>query len=118
MHEMSIATELLRELQTVADQNCLSSITSFVVRAGEMRAIVPEALDIAFESLAEGTCAQSATLELQIEPAKARCRACGAEFRPQEDSFLCPRCGQAVAEIIRGNDIMLLSVEGQAEEES
>lgn len=113
MHEMSIAVELLQQLEAVAAEHGVQRIESFTVAAGAMRGVVPEALDIAFESVADGTAAQGADLKLEIVSALARCRQCGCEFEPGIDSYLCLRCNQADVEIVRGNEIVLMSVTGQ-----
>ena len=113
MHEMTIAVEVFRQLEQLAAEHELARITSVTLSAGVMRAIVPEALDIAFASLAEGTLAADATLHLEIVPCKACCRACGERFSPTPDSFLCPACQLADVEILEGNEILLQSIEGE-----
>jgi len=118
MHEMSIAVELIARLEELAVEHELSRINAFTVRAGVLRGIVPEALDLAFAEAAGGTVADGAKLTLQIAPAKARCRACGKRFRPTVDSFLCPKCSRADVEIIEGNEILLLSLDGASKDEN
>jgi len=113
MHEMTIAVEVFRQLEALAAEHDLARITAVKLQAGVMRSIVPEALDIAFESLAEGTLASGATLTLDVVPCKARCRACGKTFSPTPDSFLCPVCQLADVEIVQGNEILLQTVEGE-----
>ena len=72
MHEMSIAVELMDQLQALAAGNGLTTIESVSISAGALRAIVPEALDMAFEAVAAGTCAAGAKLALEIvAPAKS-----------------------------------------------
>ncbi len=114
MHEMMIATELLSQLDALAREHGLSRITHVAVAAGEMRGVVPEALDMAFAEASAGTVAEAATLELEILPARARCRQCGQVFQPTVDCFLCPGCNQADVEFIEGNDIVLRSIDGES----
>lgn len=110
MHEMSIAVELMRQLEALAAEHNAAQVTELTVAAGAMRAIVPEALEIAFEAVAEGTCAAGATLHLEIVPPVARCRQCGSRYEPEPDSFVCGQCNQADVEIVQGNEILLTSV--------
>ena len=117
MHEMSIAVELIRQLTDLADKHELTRVNSVSVRAGVLRGVVPEALELAFAEAAADTIAEGATLTLQITPAKARCCVCGQRFRPTVDSFLCPKCNQADVEIIEGNEILLLSLDGASSHE-
>jgi hydrogenase nickel incorporation protein HypA/HybF len=110
MHEMSIAVELLRELELLVETNNVKRVVEFTVSAGKLRGVVPEALDIAFASLGEGTCAGGAKLNLEFVPTIAQCRGCNNRFEPGEDYYLCPKCNKADVEIIEGNDIILKSV--------
>lgn len=117
MHEMTIAVEILRQLEELADQKHLQRITAVTIRTGEFRQVVPEAMDIAFESLVEGTVAQGAQLTLEVEPAWARCRVCGHEYRPDIDDYRCSSCQAADVELLRGNDIILTSIEADTDTE-
>ncbi len=118
MHEMSIAVELMGPLEALAKQHGLLRIREITVRAGVLRGIVPEALEWAFAEVARGTPAQGATLKLDIAPARACCRVCGEEFSPTVDSFLCPQCRQADVDIFEGNEILLLSIDGDSADEN
>lgn len=117
MHEMSIAIEILAQLERVAAENDLARVDTLTIRAGLLRGIVPEALDIAFASAAEGTLAEGASIELQVVPTRARCRSCGREFEPTTDAFLCPQCRLADVDLLSGNEIVLLSVQGRSKNE-
>ena len=116
MHEMAIAVELMRQLETLAQERAISCIEELTVTAGQMRQIVPEALKLAFELSAEGTVAAGAKLNVQVVPAVARCRQCGQKFEPAAAWFLCPTCQQADVEMVEGNDIILTSVRCQIQE--
>jgi hydrogenase nickel incorporation protein HypA/HybF len=112
MHEMSIAMELLDQLERLADEHGLARIETVRLEAGTLRGIVPEAMTLAFEAAAAGTRAEGASLELAIVPAEAVCRLCEKRFEPELFSFLCPACGRADVRLVRGNDIILASVTG------
>jgi hydrogenase nickel incorporation protein HypA/HybF len=111
MHEMSLAIELVRELDALAAGHGLSRITAVEVTAGQLRGIVPTAMEVAFASAAEGSAAENASLSLTIVPARARCRTCGREFVPDVDAYVCPACQVADAELLAGNDILITSIE-------
>ncbi len=115
MHEMSIAVALVEQLEVLAVENDASRIEEVAVRAGAMRGIVPEALDMAFEAAAEGTVADGAKIVLEVVPTVAKCRVCGVRFEPEINSFLCARCGEADVEIVEGNEILIISVVAQQE---
>ena len=118
MHEMSIAVELIAQLDRLAGENDIRRFEEVVVAAGALRGVVPEALDIAFACASEGTSAEGARLVLETVPARALCERCGAEFAPAVDDYRCPRCRVADVEIIEGNDIILRSVTGEETSEN
>ncbi len=110
MHEMSIASELIRQVLAEADSHGATRVDEVVVEIGALRQVVPEALELAWQVISEGTAAEAATLKLtEVEPS-ARCRQCGRKFGAEIDSFLCPGCGQADVDIVAGNDIILKSL--------
>ena len=110
MHEMSIAIPLVHQLQQLAAEHGAERVETLTVTAGAMRHIVPELLVDAFASVAEGTCAEGALLEVIIEPVVARCRGCDTRYDATIDSYECPKCNQADVEIVEGNTIILKSV--------
>jgi hydrogenase nickel incorporation protein HypA/HybF len=116
MHEMAIATQLMQQLEQLAAEHDISRIESLTVRAGVMRGVVPEALELAFASIAEGTFAEGAEVVVDFEPAEARCRICGRQFEPAIDDYLCRHCGEADIELIAGNDIVLADITAQQHE--
>ena len=118
MHEMSIATGLLESVLDAAAAHGAGRIEKVELHVGAMRLVVPEALEMAWSIVSEGTAAAGARLNLKEVPVKAKCRACGNVFAPQIGEFLCRRCGQAVVDIIEGDDIILRSIVCQSEEEA
>lgn len=113
MHEMSIAIEIIEQLEAIAAEHGLERIDVLTVRAGAMRAVVPDALEMAFEAAAEGTCAQGARLTLEVAPIVAECRECGMRFEPKANAFLCAQCNRADVAIVEGDEILLMSVSGR-----
>jgi hydrogenase nickel incorporation protein HypA/HybF len=77
---------------------------------GEMRLVVPEALEMAWQVVSEGTIAAGAELAVVEMPMEARCRRCGRRFAPRIDNYLCPGCGLADVDILAGDDIILKSI--------
>jgi hydrogenase nickel incorporation protein HypA/HybF len=115
---MSIATALMDQLTQIAQTQRVQRIVAVEVICGEMQQVVPDALHLAFEAVTAETIAAGATLTIVEQALAARCRACGAEFAPQIDDYLCPACGQADVELTAGRDIVLQSVVGETEDEA
>jgi len=120
MHEASIAMAAIDQAVEAARQHGASRVTRVKLRVGALRQVVPEAMKLAFEACAIGTPAEGAELELEEEAVIARCRPCGRQFEPdlQALSFMCPQCGQADAELLAGNEIILTSVECEQDQEA
>jgi hydrogenase nickel incorporation protein HypA/HybF len=111
MHEMPIAQGIIDQVQQVASENDAQLVTRIEVDLGEMRMVVPEALDAAFKAVSNGTIAEGAQLIMNDIPAEACCNVCQHRFKPDvEGCFLCPNCQQADVEIVEGKDIILRSI--------
>lgn len=110
MHEMSIAEALIEHVLAAAASAGADRVEQITVEAGELKLVVPEALQMAFSAVAEGTAAEGAEVHVVETPPQARCRACGNGFRPRKDNYLCPACGQADVAITAGDAIILKSV--------
>ncbi|HUU85815.1 MAG TPA: hydrogenase maturation nickel metallochaperone HypA [Phycisphaerae bacterium] len=110
MHELSIAEGLIDRVSAAARGHCASRVTEVTVSVGVMRLVVPEALQIAFGAVAEGTMAEGAELQIVEQTAKAVCNRCGGAFEPDIGCYLCPSCGLADVRITAGNEIILESV--------
>ena len=110
MHEMSIAEELVKQVVDVARENGGRSVGEVEVELGVFRQVVPEALEIAFAVVAEGTVAEGAVLKMTEKGIVGLCRVCQNRFEASLKTFQCPKCNEADVEIIEGDDIMLTSM--------
>ncbi len=82
---------------------------------GALRQVVPHSLEFYFEIVARGTLCEGARLEQTLVPARARCGGCGPwELEPLPE-FRCPRCGEAAAEVVSGNELEVESIEVEEE---
>jgi hydrogenase nickel incorporation protein HypA/HybF len=111
MHELSIAQSLLGIVEDESKKHGASRVTRVCIRVGALSAIVPESLTFSFEVLSEKTIAEGAGLDIEIVPARGKCRACNIEF--EVDGFLsfCPECGGVVGEIVSGKELEISHIE-------
>jgi hydrogenase nickel incorporation protein HypA/HybF len=111
MHEL----DLMRQATEMASSQALRQgshrIHAIVLRVGDLSGVVPEALAFAFEVTAQGTLAEGATLRIERVPIWCRCRSCQFDFEPADAVFACPLCGRASAEVLRGRELELVSLE-------
>ena len=110
MHELSIASQILDSVLAVAAEHKVKRVDEVSLSLGALRMVVPEALQMAWQAVTEGTVAAGAALKVTETPVKGRCRACGHAFAPPAYSFACPACGKADVKIEAGNEIVLTSM--------
>ena len=103
MHELSIADCVLAIAREHAGDRELSSVR---VQVGHLRQVVPSALAFAFELLAPGV-----ELEIVEVPAAGRCRTCGADTPLPAFPLTCARCGGLDVEVVRGEELLVESLE-------
>jgi hydrogenase nickel incorporation protein HypA/HybF len=108
MHELSIADAIVRIACAHAGER---RVTKVEVKVGHLRQVVPDSLAFAFSLVTEGTRAEGAELELEVVPAAGVCRACGAESELPGFPLACGACGGLDLELIRGEELLVDSLE-------
>ena len=114
MHEMSVAVALIEQVVGLAEYHRASRVEKIDLRVGEMRHVIPDAMECALRAASQGTVAEGAVLNLTVEPIGVQCGTCDCSYQPRGFNFSCPRCGAADARIVSGNDIVLQSLECDA----
>jgi hydrogenase nickel incorporation protein HypA/HybF len=113
MHELGIINNLFTIIEKVAEENKLVRINNVKLKLGRLQQIVPEMFTFAFETVAKGTKAEGATLDVEYVPIKMRCKTCNNEFIVEEHVYICPECAQTSLTMLEGMEIILESVEGE-----
>jgi len=113
MHEMSIASAILEQVLETAAKAHLRSVTEVRIKVGELRLVVPEALQLAWQAVTRQTIAEHASLKMANVRPLARCGHCGKEYNPEWPFFVCPDCGRAEPEILAGNELILEQIIGE-----
>ena len=112
MHELSIATALIEQIEVALDrEEGAGRASQVLVRVGTLSGVDEEALRMAFPVAAEGTRAADAVLEIETIVAEVHCRACEVDSSPDFPFFVCEKCGADDVEIISGRDLLLQSIE-------
>jgi hydrogenase nickel incorporation protein HypA/HybF len=117
MHELSVAESLIKIISEEMAKHGLSKLLSVKVVHGQISAIVPEALETAFEILTINTPFAGAAFSMELKPMVVRCRQCGQEFSPtQEERMImpCPGCATELGhEIISGRELYIDHIEAE-----
>ena len=108
MHELGLSEGLLATVVGVAGDRPVSRVR---VSIGALQRVVPDSLEFGFRLVSEGTCAETATLEITHIPVTVRCTACGVESTGEEQPVVCPACGAGAIEVLGGGEVLLDEVE-------
>lgn len=93
MHEMSLAEGVLQLVEATAEREQASRVKLIVLEIGRLSSVEPAALEFCFASVARGSIAEDATLEIINTPGVGRCLACGETVAMDELYGTCPHCG-------------------------
>lgn len=104
MHEIGYVESLLPVLEARADGR---TVTGLGVRAGVLHRLVDASFRQAFEMVAAGTLAESATVELVQVPVEVTCAACNEVAQADQHVALCPNCGSANVDNLNGDEFTL-----------
>jgi hydrogenase nickel incorporation protein HypA/HybF len=107
MHEYGLCEGVLDAVRARARGR---EVTAIRVRFGVRHAVSAESLSAAFESVAAGTEAADATVELVTVPALLTCRGCGSSTESTDLLAVCPRCASPDVEISGGDEMTMESV--------
>lgn len=86
-------------------------LRAVLVRVGQLRQVVPEALEMCYQAVTADTPLQGSTLQIEIVPAQARCQQCAAQFAVADNFFQCPHCSGLDAELLSGQELDLVELQ-------
>ncbi len=110
MHEMSVLEALLGEVRARVPPG--ARLAQVVLEVGSLEHLDPEILQTGWQALTLKTELAGSRLEICTVPVRARCKACGQKYEPDDTTVLiCPACQHALPEIIQGTGIVLRSLE-------
>ena len=133
MHEWALAEAVVATAAKAAKSEKLKRVTGIKVKLGELQHIEQEVFESALQEILKQSKAplKSAHIELQIEKASFKCRACdrkwdfrGAKLDEEKSEAIhilpemanvymrCPRCGSPDFEVTQGRGLWLASLSG------
>jgi hydrogenase nickel incorporation protein HypA/HybF len=112
MHEFGIIQDILAALDKTAKEKHIKHITAVNLKIGKLRQVIPENLRFAFLTLAVGTVAAGAELNIELVPILVKCQNCHKDFEVEENVYICPHCQGTNLTILSGQDIVLESIHG------
>lgn len=111
MHEMSIALEVVAQVEGAARPADAGPVDSVRLRVGELAGVVADALHFSFELACEGTALEGARLLTEFVPGQARCGPCARRWPTgMPPRLCCPECGGSSVELLSGRELQIVSV--------
>jgi len=104
-------TRLLNITLAKANEGQATKILKINLVIGELSGFVADCIQFYFDTLSKDTIAQGAALDFETVTVELRCRNCSAVFHPRDTLWSCPKCGSQGAEILKGRELYIESVE-------
>jgi hydrogenase nickel incorporation protein HypA/HybF len=107
MHEFGLCEGVLDAVRARAGGRPVAAVR---VRFGVRHAVDQESLSLAFQTVAAGTEAADAAVELVTVPASIGCRSCGFDGETTDLLAVCPSCASSDVRLTGGDEMTLESV--------
>ena len=115
MHELSIASYLLKAVTGHAQELGATRVLAINLLLGERSGVVDDSLRFSFELLAPGTLAEGAQIHARRTPMRFQCHVCGEDYTPDEADFRCPTCKSVGQVVDDGSQLLIESIEIETE---
>ncbi|MGQ9463968.1 MAG: hydrogenase maturation nickel metallochaperone HypA/HybF [Candidatus Fervidibacter sp.] len=110
MHESELARKLVAVLEATVKERGAKGVKSVKVRLGGIHWIDTDAFRELFSLFSQGTVSETAELEIEEAPPKAKCLQCGTIFVPHDHHPVCPQCGSNDLEVTAEPDMQILEL--------
>jgi hydrogenase nickel incorporation protein HypA/HybF len=111
MHELSIVSSVLEQLDELKKQHAGARFSKVGLRVGELAGVDVDCLRFGFECVVKDTHWERLALEIEEVARRQRCPGCKAEFRAENWATACPQCGEAATITIAGEELQIAYVE-------
>lgn len=129
MHELSIVHKIIEEVEAHAVKGGLTSVRLARLKIGRMSGFQKEALEFCLQSYRKGKVTEGMTFAVEEVPVSLLCRSCGHGYtddRFNDGGFAheiahvpalytplaCTRCGSDSINVVCGQEVQIVSVEG------
>lgn len=111
MHEMSLCLSMVDLVAARVRAEGAARVLRIGVDVGALGHVEPQALAFCFESVARGTAAEGARLDIRTVPGRAFCFDCGDGVALAQRGDPCPRCGGGALRIEDGEQLRVTEME-------
>lgn len=113
MHELSLATALVEQVETILVREGASRVVSIILEMGSLSGVERHSFEFCFPLAAQGTKVEGAELHIEEVRAEVSCRSCGRTSQPEFPAMVCTACGAVDVSVVKGRDFILKSLEVQ-----
>lgn len=111
MHELSIVTYVIEQVEQIAKENELTNIQSVTLEFGEVSGIVPEYLADCWSWYAKKTpLIEHTEFKYEIIPAVTWCDDCKSTYPTLEYGKTCPHCGSGNTWLQQGQEMNIKEI--------
>ncbi len=112
MHEVSVALGLLEGVESAALEQAVERVVAVHVRVGALTGIVRDALLFSWDAVTAETICAGSRLRIEEIPLEIFCERCQGERAPRPGTgIVCPDCGTASSQIVRGREMQVIAME-------
>lgn len=111
MHEVSLAEEILRIVESSALATPFSKVKTLTLEIGDLAGVEPEALEFALTHMAPETLLEGALIRLIPVPGSGFCDACAMRVDLEFALSPCPHCGQQPLVDVKGTELRIRDLE-------
>lgn len=111
MHEYGIVVELFKLLEKEMKQAGGNKVTRVDIKVGTLANIKLDYFVEVFYIYSKGTFAEGAIINIEKVQAQGECNECKNIFDTDELLMECPRCGSYYCKLIKGDELLLNSIE-------
>lgn len=111
MHELSICTALMEQVERIAREHQAGRVERIVLQVGPLSGVEAPLLKRAWPLVSIGTVAEEAELVIETAAVKVRCTQCDAVSEVVPNRLLCAACGDFRTRLVSGDEMLLANME-------
>lgn len=111
MHELSIASAILDQLETELAKRPGARFTKVGLKVGDLAGVDADSLTFGFGALVKDSHWEPLDLEIESVKRRQRCPACSREFEAEHWSTECKHCGNPATLTIAGEELQIAYIE-------
>lgn len=105
MHELSIATSILKTAEAEVEKIKGKKVTEIFLEIGKISGVEISSLEFVWDSCMKNTVLDGAKIHIAEPEGFARCAECDHEFKITKIYDACERCGSPFKEVVTGKEM-------------